>query len=171
MGILKLLTGQGKRKNQSPNQPRFKIIITTRKQSLAESFEMLPLEVLSEAAALELLESLIGKERLNRQWEEAKKLCQWLGYLPLGLELVGRYLKKKKDLSLADMQQRLEKKHLEQRSLKEPAATMTAQRGVAAAFELSWLELDQDEDAQELGCLLSLFALAPIPWYLVENCL
>ncbi|NEP48055.1 MAG: tetratricopeptide repeat protein, partial [Moorea sp. SIO3C2] len=42
---------------------------------------------------------------------------------------------------------------------------------VAAAFELSWLELDQDEDAQELGCLLSLFALAPIPWYLVENCL
>ena len=151
-----------------PNQPRFKIIITTRKQSLAESFEMLPLQVLSEAAALELLESLIGTERLNRQWSEAKKLCKWLGYLPLGLELVGRYVKTKKDLSLADMQQRLEKKHLEQRSLKEPAATMTAQKGVAAAFELSWLELDQD--AQELGCLLSLFALAPIPWKLVENC-
>ncbi|OLT63265.1 tetratricopeptide repeat protein [Moorena bouillonii PNG] len=152
-----------------PNQPRFKIIITTRKQSLAESFDLLALEVLSEKAALELLESLIGKERLNRQWSEAKKLCKWLGYLPLGLELVGRYLKKKKDLSLADMQQRLEKKHLEQRSLKEPAATMTAQRGVAAAFELSWLELD--EQAQQLGCLLSLFALAPIPWNLVENCL
>ncbi|NEO41583.1 MAG: tetratricopeptide repeat protein [Moorea sp. SIOASIH] len=152
-----------------PNQPRFKIIITTRKQSLAESFEMLPLEVLSEKAALELLESLIGEERLNRQLEEAKKLCKWLGYLPLGLELVGRYLKNKKDLSLADMQQRLKKKHLEQRSLKEPAATMTAQRGVAAAFELSWLELD--EDAQQLGCLLSLFALAPIPWKLVENSL
>ena len=152
-----------------PNQPRFKIIITTRKQSLAESFDLLALEVLSEKAALELLESLIGKERLNRQWSEAKKLCKWLGYLPLGLELVGRYLQKKKDLSLTDMQQRLEKKHLEQRSLKEPAATMTAQRGVAAAFELSWLELDQD--AQQLGCLLSLFALAPIPWELVENCL
>ncbi|AOY81004.2 tetratricopeptide repeat protein [Moorena producens JHB] len=152
-----------------PNHPRFKIIITTRKQSLAESFEMLPLEVLSEAAALELLQSLIGTERLQPQLEEAKKLCKWLGYLPLGLELVGRYLKKKKDLSLADMQQRLEKKHLEQRSLKEPAATMTAQKGVAAAFELSWLELDQD--AQQLGCLLSLFALAPIPWELVENCL
>ncbi|NET81732.1 MAG: tetratricopeptide repeat protein [Moorea sp. SIO1F2] len=152
-----------------PNHPRFKIIITTRKQSLAESFEMLPLQVLSEAAALELLESLIGKERLNRQWSEAKKLCKWLGYLPLGLELVGRYLKTKKDISLTDMQQRLEKKHLEQRSLKEPTATMTAQKGVAAAFELSWLELNQD--AQQLGCLLSLFALAPIPWELVENCL
>ncbi|WP_293071758.1 MULTISPECIES: tetratricopeptide repeat protein [unclassified Moorena] len=152
-----------------PNHPRFKIIITTRKQSLAESFEMLPLQVLSEAAALELLESLIGKERLNRQWSEAKKLCKWLGYLPLGLELVGRYLKTKKDISLTDMQQRLEKKHLEQRSLKEPTATMTAQKGVAAAFELSWLELNQD--AQQLGCLLSLFALAPIEWELVENCL
>ncbi|NEO70695.1 MAG: tetratricopeptide repeat protein [Moorea sp. SIO3H5] len=153
-----------------PNQPRFKIIITTRKQSLAESFDLLALEVLSEKAALELLESLIGTERLNRQWSEAKKLCKWLGYLPLGLELVGRDLKIfKKDLSLADMQQRLEKKHLEQESLTEAAATMTAQKGVAAAFELSWLELD--EQAQELGCLLSLFALAPIPWYLVENCL
>ncbi|AOX04305.1 tetratricopeptide repeat protein [Moorena producens PAL-8-15-08-1] len=153
-----------------PNQPRFKIIITTRKQSLAESFDLLALEVLSEKAALELLESLIGKERLNRQWSEAKKLCKWLGYLPLGLELVGRDLKIfKKYLSLAEMQERLEKKHLEQESLTEAAATMTAQKGVAAAFELSWLELDQE--AQQLGCLLSLFALAPIPWELVENSL
>ncbi|NEO33947.1 MAG: tetratricopeptide repeat protein [Symploca sp. SIO3C6] len=152
-----------------PNDPRFKIIITTRRQSLAESFELLSLEVLSEEAALELLASLIGEERLQRQLEEAKKLCQWLGYLPLGLELVGRYLQRKKDLSLVDMRQRLEKKRLKQRSLQEPAATMTALRGVAAAFELSWFELD--EDAQQLGCLLSLFALAPIEWLLVENCL
>ena len=41
------------------------------------------------------------------------------------------------------------------------------ERGVAAAFELSWEELTKS--AQKLGCLLSLFALAPIPWSLVEN--
>ncbi|OUL28700.1 hypothetical protein BV372_24465 [Nostoc sp. T09] len=39
--------------------------------------------------------------------------------------------------------------------------------GVAAAFELSWRRLR--ENAQHLGCLLSLFALAPIPWELVEG--
>ncbi|MFW5666950.1 MAG: tetratricopeptide repeat protein, partial [Coleofasciculus sp.] len=35
-------------------------------------------------------------------------------------------------------------------------------------FELSWQELSQD--AQELACFLSLFALAPIPWVSVEQC-
>ena len=38
--------------------------------------------------------------------------------------------------------------------------------GTAAAFALNWESLD-DADAQTLACLLSLFALAPIPWSLV----
>jgi tetratricopeptide (TPR) repeat protein len=45
--------------------------------------------------------------------------------------------------------------------------TFNIKRGVAAAFELSWEELS--ENAKQLGCLLSLFALAPIPWSLVES--
>ncbi len=40
---------------------------------------------------------------------------------------------------------------------------------VKAAFELSWLELTSR--AQKLACLLSLFALTPISWSLVEQCL
>ncbi|MEH2260854.1 tetratricopeptide repeat protein, partial [Nostoc sp.] len=39
--------------------------------------------------------------------------------------------------------------------------------GVAAAFELNWQCLEPE--AQKLACLLSLFALAPIPWSLVES--
>jgi len=39
--------------------------------------------------------------------------------------------------------------------------------GVAAAFELNWQSLVPE--AQKLTCLLSLFALAPIPWSLVES--
>ncbi|HEY9607173.1 MAG TPA: tetratricopeptide repeat protein, partial [Allocoleopsis sp.] len=38
--------------------------------------------------------------------------------------------------------------------------------GTATAFVLNWESLDAD--AQTLACLLSLFALAPIPWSLVE---
>jgi tetratricopeptide (TPR) repeat protein len=38
--------------------------------------------------------------------------------------------------------------------------------GTATAFELNWESLDSE--AQTLACLLSLFALAPIPWSLVE---
>ncbi|MEH1789971.1 MAG: tetratricopeptide repeat protein [Nostoc sp.] len=67
------------------------------------------------------------------------------------------------------MRQRLADKLLTHRSMQEPSAEMTAQLGVVAAFELSWQELDNQ--AQNLGCLLSIFALAPIPWDLVERCL
>ena len=148
-----------------PSDPRFKILFTTRLR-MGKTVQELRLDVLSEAAAIELLEKLVGKERIQSQLEDAKALCQWLGYLPLGLELVGRYLEGKPDLTLAKMQQRLEDKRLAARALVSTKAGMTAKLGVAAAFELSWQELN--EPSQQLGCLLSLFALAPIPWVLVE---
>ncbi|NEP58658.1 MAG: tetratricopeptide repeat protein [Symploca sp. SIO2G7] len=148
-----------------PAELRFKVLITSRRQWLGE-FEQLNLEVLSAEESLELLVSFVGEKRIQQEINEAQQLCGDLGYLPLGLELVGRYLKRKQDLPLAQMRQRL---RLEHRSLEKRSPDMTAKRGVAAAFELSWQELD--ESAQELGCLLSIFALAPIPWGLVEQCL
>jgi tetratricopeptide (TPR) repeat protein len=151
-----------------PTESRFKVLMTTRLR-LGKSVRQLEIDVLDKSAALALLESLVGAERIQRELDNAKKLCAWLGYLPLGLELVGRYLDRKPDLSLAEMQQRLEKKRLDERSLSKPDADMTASLGVAAAFELSWEILD--EPTKQLGCLLSLFALAPIPWSLVEPCL
>ncbi len=153
-----------------PNDPRFKVLITTRLQ-LGAPIKRLDLQVLTLKAALDLLRSYIGDERVDGELKIAEKICEWLGYLPLGLELVGRYLERKPDLSLEEMLARLKAKRLEQLALKKPKpeAQMTAQLGVKAAFELSWQELD--ESAQQLGLCLSLFALAPIPWKLVELCL
>ncbi|MBD2608599.1 tetratricopeptide repeat protein, partial [Scytonema hofmannii FACHB-248] len=178
-----------------PSSTRFKVLMTTRKHF--GKIPKLPLDVLQPQAALELLGKLIGDERIDltpqppslrgkgefsspplageglgeRSIGEvvALQLCERLGYLPLGIELVGRYLARKEDLSLAEMLQRLEKKKLKERSLSQPEENMTAQLGVQAAFELSWEEL-KDTDKQ-LACLLSLFAAAPIPWELVESCL
>jgi len=155
---------------------RFKVLVTTRKQVLGDTFELLPLGVLSEEAALDLLVSFVGEQRINREIEQAKLLCKELGFLPLGLELAGRYLWRdsyyaKQDLSLQKYRERLAKKQLAHDSMQEPSEEMTAQRGVQAAFELSWQELNQEKEAQELGYLLSLFALAPIKWDLVEKCL
>ncbi len=149
---------------------RFKVLMTTR-QKLGAAIKQLSLDVLQPDAALELLRSLLAETpgRIERELEVAKELCEWLGYLPLGLELVGRYLARKPDLSLSAIMQRLEKKRLEQAALVNPEADMTAQLGVQAAFELSWQELAEDD--RLLGCVLSLFATAPIPWNLVENCL
>jgi len=128
--------------------------------------------VLSPEAALELLESLVGKERIEQELTEAQALCEWLGYLPLGLELVGRYLDLHPTLTIAKVQKRLEKKKLAAKALLDPTeeGEMTAQLGVAAAFELSWEDLKDCPEAQQLGCRLSLFAQAPFDWFLVEKC-
>jgi tetratricopeptide (TPR) repeat protein len=144
--------------------------VTTRKQWLAESFQQLELTVLDDSAAEELLATLIGENRLQQEPQQVKLLCEDLGYLPLGLELVGRYLKRKSNLSLAEMRDRLNLDHnaLQKRDRKgEAFPDMTAKRGVEAAFELSWQELDEEE--RELACLLSVFASAPIAWEWVEQ--
>ena len=52
-----------------PQEKRFKVIITTRQQRLAESIKVLALEVLEEEAALNLIISWIGQERVNDQTE------------------------------------------------------------------------------------------------------
>ncbi len=137
---------------------------------MGKSVRQRELNVLSSDAALELLQSLVDDDRMVKERDAATALCEWLGFLPLGVELVGRYLARKPEISLAEMQQGLRNKRLAQPALKKSKQDddMTAQLGVAAAFELSWQELN--ENARELGCLLSLFALAPISWEWVKRC-
>jgi hypothetical protein len=152
-----------------PTDSRFRVLITTRQRLLKDS-ERLELKVLHPDAALSLLELLAGVERVQAEVSTAKEICQWLGYLPLGLELVGRYFARKADLSLAELLKRLQVKGLEQPALQKPKseADMTAQLGVAAAFELSWQELSPI--AQAIGCVLSIFDVVLLPWSLVEQC-
>ena len=127
------------------------------------------IDVLEPEDALSLLANLAGEARIAAERSVPHDLCERLGYLPLGLELVGRYLAGRPDLALSQMQTRLENRGLGAAALAQPEAGMTAQLGVQAAFELSWETLSAD--AQQLGCLLSLLAEAPIPWPVVEACL
>jgi len=149
-----------------PESSQFKVLLTTREE-LGRPVEHLPLYKLQPEAALDLLTSLVGVQRIQQESDIAEQLCQWLDYLPLGLELVGRYLDRDPDLSLKAMLSLLEKKRLRHKSVLEADSMMTARLGVADAFELSWERLD--EDTQFLGCLLSLFASADIPWDLVKQ--
>ena len=151
-----------------PKASQFKVLITTRlKLELSSS---LSLELLSELEALELLSKLISSEKVNEELATTKELCKNLGYLPLALQLVGRYIKKRK-ISLAEELELIKNKKLTNPALKipenDPTWTLNIKYGVVAAFELSWERLNKS--AQELGYLLSLFDLAPIPWSLVEN--
>ncbi|WP_425461527.1 tetratricopeptide repeat protein [Hyella patelloides] len=149
-----------------PPQEKFKVLLTSR-QRPGTNIKTLDLEVLSPEAALELLTELAGESRINVELQLAKDLCEWLGYLPLGLELVGRYLDLHPTFTIAKTLERLEKQKLKAKALLDPEqADMTGQLGVAAAFDLSWSELSAE--AQLLGCYLSLFSDEPFAWLWVE---
>ena len=150
------------------SESRFKVLLTTRSR-FGSPVKTHEIKVLSEAASLDLLRSLVSDGRVDQDLATAKRVCDWLGYLPLGLELVGRYLARKKGTSIAKLWERLQEKRLAAQALLKTETSMTASLSVTAAFELSWQELN--EDAQQLAALLSLFALAEIPWGLVQGCL
>ncbi|MEH2375300.1 tetratricopeptide repeat protein [Nostoc sp.] len=119
------------------------------------------LDVFKPLAAIKLLKSLVVRERLQQEAWVARRICKFLGYLPLALELVGRYLDKMPDLSLETLLKRLEKKRLEHETVVNVNSLIDYEFGLAEAFELSWEQLD--ENAQSFGYLLSLCALADIP--------
>ncbi len=150
-----------------PADPRFKLLITTR-LDLGSTVQKVPLAELEEEGAIALLESLVGVERVRSQLADAQALCKWVGYLPLALELLGRFLARKLDWSISRLLKALDEKRLAAKALVETENGMTGQLGVAAALELSWQELNEAE--QELACVLGMFAIAPIPWSLVESC-
>ena len=148
-----------------PKQPRFKLLMTSRQQPVG--IRAINLEVLSEAAALELLAALENQGRVTAELAIAKELCQWLGYLPLGIELVGSYLAADGGLTIAETLEELKELKLEAESLLDPESTFTtAQLGVAAAIDLSWQELSAD--AQIVGAYLGLFGADALKWEWVE---
>ncbi|MEP1075205.1 NB-ARC domain-containing protein [Leptolyngbya sp. PL-A3] len=155
------------------NRDRFHIVITTRIM-LSSPVTVLSLPVFSPESSIQFLETndLIGTARIANERAIANRLCEWLGYLPLGLELVGRYLNQEPDVSLTEMLFRLETTPINNEILNgDPGSdetwSLTARRGVAAAFELSWAKLQ--DNTQRLACVLGLFELAPITWDWVES--
>jgi tetratricopeptide (TPR) repeat protein len=151
-----------------PSSPRFRVLLTTR-QAILPSSQRLSLEVLVLGAALELLRSLVGAGRVEAELAEAKALCEWVGRLPLGIELVGWHLEQRPGLTITKLLERLEGKRLAAQALVETHPEMTATLGVAAAFELSWEPLSAG--AKRLAGILGLFAAAPLEWTWVENAL
>jgi tetratricopeptide (TPR) repeat protein len=152
-----------------PVQGAFQVLMTTRVR-MQSPVTCLPLEVLEAEAAIDLLRQLMNDDDRwsvgdQRRFESgaARELCEWLGYLPLGIELVGRYLTE--GGSIASVLAQLKEQALAAGPIVSVPDEMDYRCNVEAAIELSWRTLD--ENAQETALCLSLFALAPIPadWF------
>ena len=147
-----------------PDLSRFRVLLTTRK-SFGSAFRELRLDVLKPLAGMELLKSILGKDRLLQEPGKARELLKFLGYLPLAIELVGRYLDEywqslnRDDSALTKMLQRLQRKSLEHQAMSSNEL-INYPHGMAEAIALSWDMLD--ENTQEMGLRVGLYALAPI---------
>ncbi|TAD80642.1 MAG: hypothetical protein EA001_00265, partial [Oscillatoriales cyanobacterium] len=144
-----------------PSDKRFRVLVTTRKRFIEDSqnnaIDYLDLQVLTAAAALAMLQSIIGAKRIATEAATAATLCEWLGYLPLGIKLVGNLLVQEPDWSLAEILRQLRAEKLKHEAMSN----------VEVAFNVSWQRLTAA--ACQLAGLLGLFAHnAPIPWNLVE---
>jgi tetratricopeptide (TPR) repeat protein len=149
-----------------PTEASFRVLLTTRERL---EVRRLDLGVLEAAQAIELLVKLVGAERIEAEQALSEELCDWLGYLPLGLELVGRYLAAKPRTTVTTLLERLKGQRLAAKALLR-GQPMTATHGsLAAAFEVSWVGLEAE--TQFLGAVLSLFGLAEIPQDVVRSCL
>ncbi len=153
-----------------PSGSNFCVLATTR-LALGGAMQQYSLDVLELKAAAALLRSFLAVGDWRREEVAIADLCERLGRLPLAIELVGRYLAlpNQQDTSIADLINRLQAECMKQlaRLTDEEKRLLPSNLNVVASFTLSWQELSSQ--AQKLACLLGLFALAPMPWQLVEN--
>ncbi|KAB8333613.1 tetratricopeptide repeat protein [Scytonema tolypothrichoides VB-61278] len=158
-----------------PMANRFRVLITTRLRNIDHNIiEEISLDVLSPEQSLQLLISTLEKQdiRIIKEKQTAEEICKLLGYLPLGLLLVGRYLAKRPHWSFAKMLQSLKEETIKNAAInpseKELQSTLnTAQRGVKAAFELTWKELSSA--TQGVTKLLGLFQSSAFFYDWVES--
>ena len=148
-----------------PIDPRVRVLVTTRERKLNVGFKSVPLDVLSEEKALELLRKIVGAVKVDKELVTVKEICITLGYLPLGIELIGEYLSKNRFLTFAKLQERLS---LADESItRERKHRFYAHRGVEAAIQLSWDDISTG--SQRVAMLLGLFAPVEILWELVAG--
>ncbi len=146
-----------------PIDPRVRVLVTTRERELNVGFESVPLDVLSEEKALELLRKIVGAAKVDKELVTVKEICKTLGCLPLGIELIGEYLSKNRFLTFAKLQERL---NLADESIsRERKHRFYGDRGVEAAIQLSWDDISTG--SQRVAMLLGLFAPVEILWELV----
>jgi tetratricopeptide (TPR) repeat protein len=148
---------------------RFHFLLTAREPVRGIKSIDLPLPEPSEGFLI-FKEAVENDAVVVNEEDAARKLCAWLGQLPLALRLVGGYLQTSRQISktpIASLLSELQENGLSDPSLMGPDVNGIAREGVAAAIAVSWYRLSDNE--QRMACLLSLFAPAPIPFALIES--
>ena len=149
----------------------FRFLLTGRTR-LSSQIPTQELETLNPDAAVTMLAGFAGRDRIKRDGDAAMMLCARLGYLPLAIALAGAWLSIEEERTLAALLASLAADGLESPALEHDRLQIqaNAERGLRAAFAVSWAQLAAiHPTAQQLARVLSLFAVADLPWDLVER--
>jgi tetratricopeptide (TPR) repeat protein len=128
-----------------------KVLITSRNENWPGNLglKVLRLDVLSRSQSIALMHELAPRLK-EKSYEPLCNLADYLGNLPLALDLAGRYLADRSDLSvegyLAELQEA--RSLLEHPSLRDWAEHSPTKHptNVAATFTLSWQQLTKDDE-------------------------
>lgn len=136
-----------------PELERFSVLITTRDKELGLNVENVPLDELPMPDALELFGQLITQERLEAEQAFSEQLVTFVDGLPLGIELLGGYLRS--DLNLAKTLEEITRFLNDKRTTwsvidtevfsPEEFPLKTNQRNINECFDLSWVQLDESD--------------------------
>ncbi len=156
----------GRVKGFLPQQGSFQVLMTT-KVRFGPPVKRLDLEVLELGAAIELLRRYMDDAA---RWDEAiaAQLCEWLGRLPLAIELVGRYLAQTGTIA-GVLGQLKAKRGLGVKAISKVWGEMDYGLNVRDAIELSWGPFE--EDARRVAMVAGVFGLAPIELEWLQDCL
>jgi tetratricopeptide (TPR) repeat protein len=155
------------------NNSQFNVIVISRLKNTNDYFENIELNVLLAADSFKLLESIIGSQRIMNEEESANELCELLGHLPLGLELLGNCLRQEPSLLVENILDEIKIKQKTGSALDHQIFGMdedldgnfTAKSGLVAAFNTTWDKLvNRSDRTAEIALYLGRFSSDPIPW-------
>ena len=141
------------------------VLATSRHDTRESNVQTIPVDALSpEAATLLLTENVPGAGMLT--WKDWERVAGWVGYLPLGLDLLNRSLLLR-SISARDLLRRattIEPLTAQLDLLREALRGQVpkdAVRGITEAFSISFERLDEAE--RQLASVLAQLAPVPIP--------
>ncbi|MCB0035305.1 MAG: protein kinase [Anaerolineales bacterium] len=137
-----------------PNGAKNVTLITTRNRKLLQDTGAVAIPVLpfTFEQTVAYLRRILGNARVEAEQEEARRLHEFTGGLPLALSIVAGYLQESDELTIAEYNGIL---HDEQTRLENLADWEDETRDVAASFELSYQSLPND--VQSIFLALSVF--------------
>ena len=139
-----------------PNNPECKVLITTRDRYTAISLGAIdkPMSALQPEESYQLLENILGTERVNREKNAAVEITNLLEHLPLALSIAASRLQMNPFDRLSDLADRLrhEDRRLQTLGLREDGAARTI-------FNLSWEGLS--DNLRQIFATLGIFAGRP----------